>query len=461
MFTRRDLLRVGSLGSLGLALPQLLQADEARKSRRAKSCILLFLEGGPATQDMWDLKPTAPVEYRGETRPISSSLTGLPVCENLPLLSREMHRVTLLQAVHHSIVDHNAGAYYALTGRSPVAGGRLIVRDEPDNFPPYGAVLARHFPHGKLPEFVQLPDVMSNLGYDLPGQRAGFLGAAYDPFVAGDPSSPKYQLPGLTPLKEGSAARIESRRQLLGPLSGNVDAGTPDASALDIHYDKAFSLLQSSETRQAFDLSQEPTALRERYGLPDRVDRQVEARKFGGLPHLGQCLLTARRLVEAGVRLVTVCSGRRIDQAWDTHRQHFDLMKQSLLPYLDRALSALLGDLAERGLLDETLVVVMGEFGRTPQLGQITSNAGATPAGRDHWPHCYSVMLAGGGVKAGLIHGASDRYAAYPHEKPVTPEEIAATIYMAMGLDPESRITDALNRPHSLALGEPIAEIFR
>ena len=177
-----------------------------------------------------------------------------------------MHRVTLLQAVHHSIVDHNAGAYYALTGRSPVAGGRLIVRDEPDNFPPYGAVLARQFPHGKLPEFVQLPDIMSNLGYDLPGQRAGFLGAAYDPFVAGDPSSPKYQLPGLTPLKQGSADRIESRRQLLGPLSGSVDGGTRDASALDIHYEKAFSLLQSSETRQAFDLSQEPTALREDTG---------------------------------------------------------------------------------------------------------------------------------------------------------------------------------------------------
>lgn len=460
MITRRDLLSVGSLGALGLTLPQLIQADMAQRPRRARSCILLFLEGGPATQDMWDLKPESPVEYRGETLPIASSLPGLAVSANLPLLARQMHHVTLLQAVHHSIVDHNAGAYYALTGRSPSAGGRLIVRDEPDNFPPYGAVLARHFPHGKLPEFVHLPDIMSNNGDDLPGQRAGFLGAAYDPFVAGDPSSPKYQLPGLSPLKEGSAARIQRRRQLLEPLSGTINSETGEAAALGIHYEKAFTLLQSSETRKAFDLSAETPQMRERYGLPDRVNRSVEARKFGGLPHLGQCLLTARRLVEAGVRLVTVCSGRRIDQAWDTHRQHFDLMKRSLLPYLDRALSALLEDLAERGLLEETLVVVMGEFGRTPRLGQVTSNAGATPAGRDHWPHCYSAMLAGGGVKAGLIHGASDRYAAYPQEKPVTPEEIAATIYTAMGLDPESRIHDALNRPHSLALGEPILEVL-
>lgn len=458
--TRRSLLGVGSLGALGLTLPRLLRGAESGRSGPAKSCLLFFLEGGPATQDLWDLKPESPVEYRGETVPIKSSLVGVPVCEHLPLLSRHMHRVALVNAVHHTINDHNAGAYYALTGRSPLSGGRLIVRDEPENFPPFGAVLAKRRPHGRLPEFVHLPEIMSNNNYDIPGQRAGFLGAACDPFVAGDPSSPDYQIPGLAFPAESSRMRMRQRHQLLEAL----DESRHRAATIDnmqTHYEKAFTLLQSDEMRRAFDLSQEPQSLRERYGLPDRSDRSVEARKFGGLPHLGQCMLTARRLIEAGVRLVTVCTGRRIDQSWDTHRQHFSLMKKSLLPYTDRAFSALLDDMSQRGLLEETLVVAMGEFGRTPKLGQVTSGAGATPAGRDHWPYCYSVLLAGAGVKSGVVHGASDRYAASPHLNPVTPEDIAATIYQALGLDPESRILDPQNRPHHLALGQPITNILR
>ncbi len=457
---RRELMKVGVLGSLGLTLPQLLSANESTQPRlgRAKACVLCFLEGGAATQDLWDLKPKASIEYRGEFTPIASTLPGVPVCNHLPLLARQMHHVTLVNAVHHSIVDHNAGAYYALTGRSPVAGGRLIVRDEPENFPPFGAVLAKHRPHGRVPEFVHLPDIMSNNNYDIPGQRAGFLGAAFDPFVAGDPSDPKYQLPGLTFPRQGSRERLAQRRSLLETI--DASRRTSAFANMQTHYDKAFTLLQSDETRRAFDLSQEPAAVRERYGLPDRVNRSVEARKFGGLPHFGQCMLTARRLIEAGVRLVTVCTGRAIDQAWDTHRQHFALMRESLLPFFDRGFSALLEDLSQRGLLEETLVVAMGEFGRTPKMGQITSGAGATPAGRDHWPHCYSILLAGGGLKPSFVYGASDRYAAYPHLNPVTPEDIAATIYTALGLDPESRIYDPQQRPHHLALGRPITELF-
>ncbi|MFQ5734550.1 MAG: DUF1501 domain-containing protein, partial [Planctomycetaceae bacterium] len=180
----------------------------------------------------------------------------------------------------------------------------------------------------------------------------------------------------------------------------------------------------------------------------------------GGLPHRGQCMLLARRLIEAGVRLVTVCTGRRFDQSWDTHRKHFPLLKRSLLPYADRAFSALLEDLARRGLLDETLVVAMGEFGRTPKLGQITSGAGADAAGRDHWPHCYTVLMAGGGIRPGTVYGASDAHAAYPKSNPVTPEDVAATIYHALGLSPKHRIYDQLNRPSELALGEPILDLF-
>jgi hypothetical protein len=463
---RRDLLRVGSLGAVGLALPDVLRASPAaeRKTPRARSCILFFLEGGPAHQDLWDMKPEAPAEVRGIFRPIDSSLAGVSVCEHLPLLARQMHRLTLVRSVHHRIVDHNAGTYYALTGRSPLVGGRLILGDEPENFPPYGSVLARLSPRSevRVPEFVHLPDVMSNNGRDLPGQRAGFLGPAFDPLVAGDPSAPDYKVPGLGLPRDVPALRLSQRRTLLDQLDGA--AGKPaDESRwrdMETHYARAFSLLSSDETRQAFDLSRERTSLRERYGLPDRVDRSVEARKFGGLPHLGQSMLLARRLIESGVRLVTVCTGRRFDQTWDTHRNNFALLKESILPYADRAFSALIDDLAERGMLDDTLVVAMGEFGRTPKVGQVTSGAGADAAGRDHWPHCYSILLAGGGIKPGVVYGSSDSFAAYPKNNPVTPEDIAATVYQALGLSSETVLHDPLNRPHALALGKPIGELF-
>lgn len=465
---RRDLLRVGSLGAVGLALPDVLRAEliatRGKPAPRAKSCILFFLEGGPAHQDLWDMKPAAPAEIRGTFQPIETTVPGLSVCEHLPLLARQMHHLTLVRSVHHRIVDHNAGAYYALTGRVPLVGGRLIIGDEPENFPPYGAVLSKLRPlEGvRVPEFVQLPDVMSNNGRDLPGQRAGFLGPAFDPLVAGDPSAANYSVPGLGLPGDVPASRLARRRSLLDEMDGSAGKPGNDLSRRDIeaHYARAFTLLSSDETRQAFDLSREPRSLRERYGLPDRTDRSVEARKFGGLPHLGQSMLLARRLIESGVRLVTVCTGRRYDQSWDTHRNHFPLLKESLLPYADRAFSALLEDLADRGMLDETLVVAMGEFGRTPRLGQITSGAGADVAGRDHWPHCYSVLLAGGGIRPGFVYGASDSFAAYPKHNPVTPEDISATIYHALGLSPETQLRDPLNRPHALALGEPIAELF-
>ncbi len=414
---RKWFVSVGSLGLAGLSLPKFLTGEShaAGASRpTANSCILFFLEGGPAHQDLWDMKPEAPAEVRGEFQPVATTVPGLQICEHLPLLARQMHHVAVVRSVHHKIVDHNAGAYYALTGREPFHGGRLIVRDEPDNFPPYGAVLARLRPSERvLPAFVQLPELMSNNGFELPGQRAGFLGSAFDPFLTGDPSAAGYQVSGLALPRGMSAARLQRRRTLRSLVQGENSAARPFAD-FDSHYEKAFALITGSAARAAFDRDQESTNVRERYGLPDRTDRSVEARKFGGLPHLGQCMLLARRLIESGVRLVTVCTGRRFDQAWDTHRQHFPLLKKSLLPYADRAFSALLEDLGQRGLLDSTLVVAMGEFGRTPRLGQITSGAGADAAGRDHWPHCYTVLRAGGGIRGGAVYGASDQFAAYP-----------------------------------------------
>lgn len=462
--SRRDLLQIGSLGVVGLSLPDLVCSAQSQGLRKgaAKSCLLFFLEGGPAQQDLWDMKPLAPAEVRGEFQPISTSAPEIRICEFLPLLAHQMHHLALVRSVHHQIVDHNAGTYYMLTGRDPVANGKLIIKDEPENFPSFGAVLAKLRPLKHLPEFVHIPEIMSNNGLDLPGERAGFLGQGFDPLISGDPSETNYEISGLDLPDRVTRNRLQNRQALLRLL--DATAGETESQfrleGVDRNYQKAFSLLATSNTRDAFDLSKEPPSVRERYGLPDRVDRSVEARKFGGLPHLGQCLLLARRLIEAGVRLVTVCTGRRIDQTWDGHRQHFDLLRQSILPYFDRAFSALLEDLAARGLLSDTLVAAMGEFGRTPKLGQVTSGAGATSAGRDHWPHCYTVLLGGAGIRGGAVYGTSDEFAAYPASNPVTPEDIAATIYYALGIDPSTRINDSLGRPHSVALGEPIVDLF-
>jgi hypothetical protein len=417
------------------------------------------MEGGPSHIDLWDMKPHAPAEVRGPLRPIATTVPGLQVSELLPRLSREMHRLTVVRSVTHSITDHNAGTYYALTGRPPLDGSRLIVADGPRNFPTYGAVLARLRPADRpLPPFVQIPEVMSNNGHNIAGQSAGFLGAACNPFLSNDPSLPDYQVPGVTPAGDVPLARLERRgalrRSLDARLAGLAD--DPAGDGMDVYYRQAFRLLGAPETRRAFDLGQEPRAVRERYGVDHGEDRSREARQFGGLPHLGQCMLLARRLIEAGVRLVTVVTGRRYDQAWDTHRQHFPLLRRSLCPYFDQAFSALLEDLARRGMLDDTLVVAMGEFGRTPKLGYVTSNAGAASDGRDHWPFCYSALFAGAGVPAGTTYGASDRQGAYPSREPVTPEDIAATVYQLLGIDPETEIRDNLDRPHTLALGRPI-----
>jgi hypothetical protein len=459
---------MGTLGLVGLSLDQLLHAQAAgpiaTRTKRAKACILFFLEGGPSHIDLWDMKPDAPAQVRGEFAPIATSAPTVHLCEHLPLLAQQMRHVAQVRSVYHKIVDHNAGSYYMLTGHSPTVGNRLIVGDEPTNFPPYGAVSAHLQPVTKpLPAFVHLPDIMSNNGYDLPGQRAGFLGAKNDPFVAGDPSAPGYRIPGLSVPDDLPLGRVGDRRALLEQIDRRLDARIASVEVKDVdqHYRRAFELLSSTATRRAFDLTQEPESVRERYGLPDRIDRSRGAREFGGLPHLGQCMLLARRLIEAGVRLVTVGTGRRYDQSWDTHRKHFPLLKRSLLPYADRAFSALLDDLSARGMLEETLVIAMGEFGRTPKLGQITSGAGADAGGRDHWPHCYTVLFAGGGVRGGTVYGASDPMGAYPRENAVTPEDIAATIYFALGFDLQTRVFDPqLGIARPLAEGRPIVELF-
>ena len=459
--TRRAALRLSVGGAAGLSLARLLRAEadvRAAPSQpaRAKSCILFFLEGGPSHIDLWDMKPQAPDLVRGIYRPIDTSLLGLQICEHLPDWAPWMHRLCVVRSVSHSVVDHNAGTYYALTGKYPVQGGQLVTRPGNDDHPPIGSVVAKLRPgESGLPDFAQAPDIMFNNGTFIPGQQAGLLGSSYDPFFPGDPSLPGPLAGGLAPSADVAPARLASRRELLARLAAERSAETVDR--YDEFQQRAYSLVASPRAREAFDLSLEPDSIRRRYGLGFETDR--EARQGGGLPSLGQSLLLARRLIEAGVRLVTVTAGRRYDQSFDTHRQHYSLLTHSLLPYLNRGFAALMQDLTERGLLDETLVAVFGEFGRTPKLGQITSPAGATPEGRDHWPHCYTAIFAGAGLKQGYVHGASDRHGAYPLADRVAPEDLAATIFEALGVEPRSRIIDAQNRPHTLCEGTPITAL--
>lgn len=465
--SRREVLRLGALLPVGLTLPTLLArraaASETKPIRaRAKSCLIVFMEGGASHIDLWDMKPNAPSQIRGEFKPIATQTPGITVCEHMPMLAQHWHKLAQVNSVTHGIVDHNAGAYYALTGRYPVDQGKLIVSESPSNFPPFGSVMSKLRPStSDLPSFVHVGEVMSNNNFDIPGEMAGFLGGAHDPFVTGDPSLSGYRTPGLTPQTALSLNRLNRRDELLSNLDRSLGrlGDDPVAARMDQFQRKAVAMITSSKVREAFDLSREPQSVRERYGFDKGSNRALEARKFGGLPHLGQSMLLARRLIEAGVPLITLVTGRRIDQAWDTHRDHFPLLKQSLLPPFDRAFSALLDDMTQRGLLDDTLLVVMGEFGRTPKLGYVTSNAGAAANGRDHWPYCYSVQFAGAGITPGLIYGSSDKEAAYPSRDAVTPEDIAATIYTLLGLPPDAELHDTLNRPHRILLGKPIEAI--
>ena len=374
-----------------------------------------------------------------------------------------MHHLTLIRSVHHTVLNHNAGQLYSLTGRSPLRGSELIQDDLPSNFPNLGSVVSRYRPsEGELPSFVQMPDYRSNDGrFAAPGQRAGFLGSAYDPFLAGDPSRAGYAVSGVTPLPNLPLDRIHQRRELLATLVPPTDAwhGARQVQHWDALRQRAFDVVANPLVQQALDIEQEPAHVRERYGLDDGSDRSLAARDFSGLPALGQCMLMARRLIESGVRLVTVCSGKKHDQTWDTHRNQYPLLRKNL-PYLDRAFSALLEDLGERGLLEETLVVAMGEFGRTPRIGVFTSN-GADSGSRDHWPNCYTILMAGAGIAGGAVYGASDRFAAYPLEDAVTPEDITATIFHTLGLDPTTEIFDPIERLQKpVALGQPIQGLF-
>jgi hypothetical protein len=458
--SRREWLQVGGLGIVGLGLPGLLRAEAEQKERRspalpakakaggrAKSCILLWLAGGPSQPDMWDMKPKAPAQIRGEFKPIATTVPDILMCEHLPHVARQAHHVTLINSAHHQVGHaHCAAAYYVLTGDnrgdSIVAFGKL-----PTDHPGIGAVLARMRPPKRLiVPFVAAPYIMTEGigGPPSPGIYGGWMGRAYDPFEIDrhrgdkeDPNSPAFGFPDLTLQADVDPHRLDGRRGLLNTINRRLDTLKRNqvARMMDTYQQRAFTLLTSNETRQAFDLAREPALLRERYGRNS----------------YGQSCLLARRLVEAGTRMVVVRWAPDCNATWDTHGTianqppAFNVLKGTLLPQLDAGLGTLLGDLHERGLLDETLVVVMGEFGRSPKVNPW--------AGRDHWPRCYSVLLAGGGVRGGHIAGKSDHIGADPAENPVTPEDVVATLYALLGISPETQLPDHLGRPVRLGCG--------
>ncbi len=468
--SRREVVRAGGLSLLGLGLPRFLEARTISQNTvasagppissgsfgKAKSCILLFMWGGPAQQETWDMKPDAPEQVRGEFRPIATNVPGVTISEHFPLLARQLDRLAIIRSVHHSDVNHTTATHELLTGRPiPRPGGGEFRED----WPHYGAVLA-HLRRGKertpLPSYVQMrpeiPQGAPRFVEQSHGQGAGWMGPAFEPFtIDQDPSKPGYRMEQFR-LPDGlSSRRITDRDRLLRTvdLQARHLEAIAEIHALSGHYSRAYDLLASRKAIEAFDLAREDPRLRDRYGWHAH----------------GQSVLQARRLVEAGVPIVTVFWPNEgitnVSVYWDTHSRNFIDLKTRLMPPADQAFTALLDDLSARGLLDETLVLWTGEFGRTPRVGQsVVGGAGAGRDGRDHWAHCFSSVMAGAGIKGGTVHGSSDRWAAYPARDPVTPADIAATIYHCLGVNPATQLIDSLNRPLALCLGEPISGIL-
>jgi hypothetical protein len=441
---RREFLQIGGLGTAGLALPELFRARAqaaggpaaATGAKRAKACILLFMGGGPPQMDTFDLKPDAPAEVRGELKPIATSVPGLQISEQLPLLAKQMHHGALLRTVSDEYTGgaHGQSVYLALTGHKNPRVDRDSVPPASDDYPCLGSAVARLRGEGHaLPPFVWLLDMYRGT---FAGEGGGFLGKAYDPFrIRQDPNRPDFRVQALTPPREISLERLSDRRGLLEQLRRQGDQ-VLGPNVTDVYQERAFNMILAPQTQKAFDLNAEPAAMRDRYGR----------HKFG------QGVLLARRLVEQGVPLVTVYwNGEEVPGGWDLHYKNYQYLKV-LAPLLDRAYAALLEDLAARGLLDETLVVWMGEFGRAPRLED--------KGGRGHWGRCYSVVLAGAGIQPGIIHGRSDRHAAYPATDPVTPQDLVTTIYHCLGIGTDTVLTDSFGRPYRLCQGEPIKGVL-
>lgn len=435
---RRDLLHYGAAGMLGfgVSLPQLLAAGAGvgaapGRDRSDMSLIIVFLQGGLSTIDTWDMKPDAPAEFRGEFNPISTCVPGIQLCEHLPRLSQQMDKFALVRSFTNPNSDHGPADHYMLTGYRPGAGfnGGL----KPNNQKPaHGAVIARKLgPRGSVPPYVCLPKMHNSAG-------SAYLGSTASPFVVdADPNAPGFTVPDLIPPLTLQADRLDARRELMARINRFQNtaevAANRGALAMDTFQQKAFELMTSDATKSAFEIAREPDGLRDEYGRHS----------------LGQSCLLARRLVEAGVRCVLIDHTN-----WDTHYSNFSVLKNDLLPHLDSAMSTLFRDLYDRGLLERTLVLVTGEFGRTPRINK--------DAGRDHWGPSTAIALGGGGVRGGTVVGASNERAEKPATEPWGPEDLAATIYHTMGIDPKTLFYTPERRPVAIVPGEGrvIQELF-
>ncbi len=448
---RRRFMVIGGLGIGGSSLPAILAADARPTRARAKSCILLYMDGGPSHIDLFDLKPEAPAEIRGPYGNIATTVPGTRVCEHLPRIASQMHRLLQVRSVQHQQMVHDPAVYQMLTGYKHVssAGGLEV---QPNDLPHMASALAAADREpAVMPKSIQVPDTMRMQARVLPGQNAGILGPSFDPFAIALSHAGEVAKPDFGRQREVSLRRLSERSSLLSQFNHELSRLEPcvQSDRLGVFQEQALSILASSSVQSAFDLELEPPAMHERYGRHRH----------------GQSVLLARRLVEAGTRFVTVYWGNEeqdwangkpptlANNPWDTHRNHFPLVKDSLTPRADQALAALVSDLADRGLLDETLVVWMGDFGRTPRISRPW-------ASRDHWPHAFTILMAGAGVRGGEIYGRTDHHAAYVEEHPVTPADLTATIFAALGVSPDSSITDARGARHQLSTGCAVTEFF-
>ncbi len=455
VLTRREWLRVGGLAGLGLlAGPRAGAASRPFPGfGKAKSVLVVFTGGGQSQLDTWDPKPDAPEEIRGAFRPIATTVPGLQLCEHLPRTARLAHLCTVARSVCHDDLDHGTACYLALTVRfHSLKSANPPPR--PDDYPTYGAVVRRLRPAGRLPYaavHVNGPILAPLL--PAPGQFAGQLGRSCEPLLLGDVTADGFGVAGLDPAPDLPPARLDARRSLLEALDDH-DRDAPPPAEMKTLYGEAYNLLSAPSFRRAFDLGREPEAVRDAYGRH----------------RSGQACLLGRRLVEAGVPYVAVLWNHNIrgqDRApddddaygWDTHNDIFTSLKDRLLPRFDQSFAALLTDLEQRGLLDTTLVVCMGEFGRAPRVAREATFAGDAP-GRKHWAAVYSIVLAGAGVARGGVFGASDRVGGYPSSNPVGPWDVAATLFAALGIDPAGAVADAAGRAFPVTVGEPIAGLY-
>ncbi|WP_422929962.1 DUF1501 domain-containing protein [Singulisphaera sp. PoT] len=447
-FHRRELLQVGFSGLMGMGLPSLLggqaRANAEVMPRRGKSVILIFLTGAPSHIDTFDMKPEAPAEVRGGFQPIPTKLPGVSICEHLPQLASRADQYAVIRSMTHEIPSHEHGTHMVLTGIDKMPPGSTHMASRSD-WPCYASGLDFVRPRNDgIPNGVMLPTYLNN-GYGFSGQNAGLLGSKFDPWhITQDPSAANFQIESLTLPVGLTADQLGNRRALLQEIDGQharID-GMSSRNEFGGLQDKAFTMLTSGKVKRAFALEREDPRVRDRYGR-----------------HLfGQSLLLSRRLVQAGVPIIQANMGSMNN--WDTHNDNCEQLKTRLLPPLDQAVSALLDDLNATGLIDDTLVVMVGEFGRTPKLVPNVGSTNPAKVGRDHWSGVFSALFAGAGVRGGQFIGKSDKIGAYPATRGFYPSDLGATIYSVLGVDPSSMVMDPLGRPLELNRGQVIAPLF-